>query len=98
MITGKIIPFKKRDHLGAKFKTIRVEKGYTYDYLAHHACIEPIGLIHQFEDGAIDLPLDYIYALANILEISPRLLLRWIDQNKPNSFPPIVEYTDPTDS
>lgn len=98
MMIGKVILFKKRAHLGAKFKAVRIEKGYTYDYLAHHACIEPIGLIHQFEDGVIDLPLNYIYALANILEISPRLLLRWIDQNKSFSFPCRVQNTDSTDS
>ncbi len=82
MITCKILSFKRRNHLGAKFKNIRIEKGYTIEFVSHHACIEPRTLIYEFEEGHINLPLEHLYAIANILEISPRELLAWIDENK----------------
>jgi len=80
MSVCKVIPFKRKTTLGFKFKSIRIDKGYTLNFLSYHACIEPISLIHDFEEGVISLPLDHIYALANILEISPREVLLWIEK------------------
>lgn len=82
----KIIPINRKDSLGYRFKTFRLQKGLSVEDLAQHACIEPLSLIIQFEENKIDLPLDHIYALANVLEISPRLVLQWIDQETPNIF------------
>jgi len=82
----KIISIHRKDSLGYRFKTVRLQKGLSIEELALHACIEPLSLIVQFEEGEIGLPLDRIYAIANVLEISPRLVLQWIDQETPNIF------------
>lgn len=57
------------------FRKAREDRGYSIEYVAQHAAIEPISKLYLFELGQVELPLDRIYALANVLEISPSLIL-----------------------
>ncbi len=64
--------------LSSLFKETRVQLGYPLEYVAVHAAIEPVSQLYFFEQGESELPLDRIYALANVLEISPSLVLSLI--------------------
>jgi transcriptional regulator with XRE-family HTH domain len=78
MIAAKFNLAPNANNLGALFKAARVDRGYSIDELAQYADISPVSDLYKFELGQAEISLDRIYALANVLEISPRVLLAWI--------------------
>lgn len=75
----KIHPKNKFNHIGSFFKEARMIKGYSVEFVALHAAIDSVEELEQFENNELFLGLDRIYALSNVLEISPCIIIDWID-------------------
>lgn len=66
--------------LGPFFKDHRLKKGYSINELVQYADIKSTSALFRFEEGMGDLPLDRIYSLANVLEISPQELMNLLSK------------------
>lgn len=75
----KNIPKTVINPIGSFFKEARLAKGYSIEFVALHAAIESIDELEQFENNECFLGLDRIYALSNVLDISPCLITDWVD-------------------
>lgn len=80
MYNLKLIIGQENQHrfLGAKFKAERLAKRYSLEFLATHAEIATSEQLGKFEQGVAGLPLNRIYALANVLGLSPKNVLEWL--------------------
>lgn len=64
-----------RDDAGARLRTARLRRGMTQTALADLACVSP-ALVSMIETGQRPLrSADHIFALANVLRVSPRFLI-----------------------
>ena len=70
--------FNLPSDLGFKFRDARLLKFYSLEFLAEHTGLSNADELLRFEQGIIHLPLNKIYALANVLELSPKLVLEWL--------------------
>ena len=65
-------------NLGLKFREARQLKKYSLEFLSEHAVLSNADELLRFEQGITQLSLNKIYALANVLELSPKLVLEWL--------------------
>ena len=80
MTLPKVNEKNQFNQLGRYFLSARVDKGYSMEFVVEHAQIESVTTLAQFEAEITSIPLDRIYALANVLQISPRVILEWIEK------------------